>query len=85
MRYGLEACKSVPPQQGVVSAAERGHLESDFFGPIILRRAEYHVKCEFSRASCLPTGNDSSEGCATLLNAAPVYFHFVECVLINEV
>ena len=85
MRYGLEACKSVPPQQGMVSVAERGHLESDFFGPIILRRAEYHVDCDFSRASCLRTGNDSSEGRAALLDAASVYFHFVECILIYEV
>ena len=69
----------------MVSAAERGHLECDFFGRIILRRAEYHVKCDFSCTPCLPTGNDSSERRAALLNAAPVYFHFMECVLINEV
>ena len=77
MEYVLKACKSIPPQQGVVSTAERGHMESDFFGPIILRRAEYHVKCDFSRTSHLPTGNDSSEGRVALLDAASVYFHFL--------
>jgi len=56
----------------VVSAAERSHLEGYLFGPIILRRAEYHVKCDFSRTSRLPTGNDSSEGRAALLDVASV-------------
>ena len=63
----------------------QGHLEGYLLGPIILRRAEYHIECDFSRTSCLPTGNNSSEGRAALLNAAPVYFHFVESFLINEV
>ena len=85
MRYGLKACESVSPQQGVVSTVERGHLEGYLFGPIVLQSAEYHVKCDFSRTPRLPTGNDSSEGRATLLNAAPTYFHFYECVLVDEV
>ena len=85
MRYSLEACKCISPQEGVISAVERGHLEGYLFGPIILRRAEYHVKFDFSRTPCLPTGNDSSEGRVALLDAAPVYFHFVECILIDEV
>ena len=85
MRYSLEACKSIPPQQGVVSAAERSHLEGDFFGPVILRRAEYNVECDFSRTSRLPTRDNSYEGRAALLNAAPIYFHFVECIFVDEV
>ena len=36
MGYGLKVCKSIPPQQGMISAPERGHLESYFFGPIVL-------------------------------------------------
>ena len=74
-----------PAQEGVISAVERGHLEGYFFGLIILWRAEYHVKCDFSRTPRLPTGNDSSEGRAALLDATPVYFHFVECIFIDEV
>ena len=71
--------------RGVISVVERGHLEGYFFGPIVLWCAEYHVECDFSRTSCLPTGNDSSEGRAALLDVPPVYFHFVECILIDEV
>ena len=67
----------------MISSVERGHLEGYLFEPIILRRAEYHVECDFSRASRLPTGDDSSEGRATLLDAAPIYFHFVEWVLVD--
>ena len=85
MRYGLKAREFISPQQGVIPTIERGHLERYLFGPIVLRRAEYHVKCDFARASSLPTGNDSSEGRAALLDAAPVYFHFVECIFIDEV
>ena len=69
----------------MIGTLERIYLEGYFFGPIILRRAEYHVERDFSRTSRLPTGNDSSEGRATLLDAAPVYFHFIECILIDEV
>ena len=85
MGYGLEVCEGVPPQKGVISAIERGHLEGYLFGPIILRRAEYHVECYFSRTPRLPTGNNSSECRAALLNAAPIYFHFVECIFVDEV
>ena len=85
VRYSLEACKSIPPQQGMISAAKTGHLEGYFFGPIVLRWVEYHVECDFSRTPCLPTGNDSSEGYVALLDAAPVYFHFLYCILIDEV
>ena len=56
-----------------------------FFGLIVLQCAEYHAECDFSRTPCLPTGNDSSEGCATSLNVVPVYFHFLKGFLINEV
>ena len=85
MGYGLKACERISPQQGVISTVERGHLEGYFFGPIVLRCAEYHVERVFSRASRLLTGNNSSEGRITLLDAAPVYFHFIECVLVDEV
>ena len=85
MRYGLEACKCLSPQEGVISTVERCHLEGYFFGPIILRRAEYQIECDFSRTSRLPTRNNSSKGRITLLNAAPVYFHFLKGFLINEV
>ena len=84
MGYSLEACKCISPHEGVISAVERGHLEGYLLGPIILRRAEYHVKCDFSRTPRLPTGNDSSESRGALHNAAPIYFHFVECILIDE-
>ena len=60
-------------------------MECDFFRPIILRSAEYHIQCDFSRTSCLPTGDDSSEGRAALLNAAFVNFHLVEGFLVDEV
>ena len=69
----------------VAPTVERGHLEGYLFGPIVLRRAEYHVKLNFSCASCFPTGNDSSEGLITLLDADSIYLHFTECVLVNEV
>ena len=68
-----------------MSAVKRGHLEGYFFGPIVLRCAEYHVERDFARASRLPTRNDSLEGRATLLNAAPIYFHFGESFLVDEV
>ena len=60
-------------------------MKGYLFGPIILRCAEYHIECEFSRTSCLPAGNNSSTGCAALFNAALVYFHFIESFLVNEV
>ena len=85
MRYSLEACKCILPQVGVISAVERGHLEGYLFGPIILQRAEYHFKCYFSRTPRLPIGNDSSEGHVALLGVAPVYFHFVDCIFVDEV
>src|SRR4051812_16304033 len=61
MRYGLNACECVSPQQGVISTVERGHLEGYLFGPIVLWRDEYHVKCNFPSAPRLLAGNDSSE------------------------
>ena len=60
-------------------------MERDLFGPVILRRAEYHIQCDFPRTSCLPTRDDSSEGRAASLNAALVYFHLIEGFLIDEV
>ena len=60
-------------------------MEGDFFGPVILWGAEYHIECDFSRTSCLLTRDNSLEGRAALLNAALVYFHFVEGFLIDEV
>ena len=69
----------------MISAAERGHLERDLFGPIIIRRVEHHIQCNFSCAACFPTRDYSSKGCAASLNAAPVYFHFLEGFLVNEV
>ena len=85
MRYGLKARECVSPQQGVVCTVERGHLEGYLFGPIVLRHAEYHVEFNFSCASCFPTGNDSSKSRITLLDAASVYLHFIERVLVDEV
>ena len=85
MRYGLKARAGLSPQQGMVPTVERGHLESYFFEPIIVQRAEYHIKCNFSRTPRFPTRNDTSKGCAAFLDAAPVYFHLVERVLVNEV
>ena len=69
----------------MISTVERGHLEGYLFGPIVLRRAEYHVECNFSRASHLLAGNDSLEGRITLLDAAHVNFHFIEHVFVHEV
>ena len=69
----------------LISAAERGHLERDLLGPVTIRRAEHHVQCDFSCAACFRTGDYSSKGCAASLNAAPVYFHFSEGFLVNEV
>ena len=69
----------------MVSAAERGHLERDFFGPVIVRRAEHHIECDFSSAACFQARDYSSEGCAASLNTAPVYFHFLKSFLVNEV
>ena len=60
-------------------------MKGYLFGPIVLRRAEYHIECDFSRTSCLPARNNSLEGCVALLNVAPVYFHFVEGFLVDEV
>ena len=85
MGYSLEACECVSPQKGVVSTAKWGHLECYFFGPVILRGAEYHIQCDFPYASCLPTRDDSPEGRAALLNVALIYFHFVKSFLIDEV
>ena len=69
----------------MISTTERGHLESDLRGPVIIRRAEHHIQCDFSCAACFPTGDCSSKGCAASLNAAPVYFHFSEGFLVSEV
>ena len=69
----------------MVSAAERGHLEHDFFGPIILWRAEYHIQCDFSRTPCLPTRDDSPEGRDASLDAALVNFHLVEGFFVDDV
>ena len=85
MGYNLKTRECVPPQEGVVSAAERGHLECNFFGPVILRHVEYHIQCDFSRALCLSTRDDSPEGSAASFNAALVNFHLVEGFLIDEV
>ena len=74
-----------PALRGVVSAAKQGYLECDFFRRIILRSAEYHIQCDFSRTSRLPTRDDSPEGRAALLNAALVNFHLVEGFLVDEV
>ena len=85
MGYSLKTRECVSPKEGVVSAAERGHLECNFFGPIILRCAEYHIQCDFSRTSRLPTRDDSPEGRAASLNAALVNFHLIEGFLVDEV
>ena len=85
MRYGLKADKGLSPQQGVVSTVEMGHLESYFFGSIILWCAEYHIECNFSRTPRFPTGNDTLKGRAAFLDAAPIYFHLMERVLVDEV
>ena len=62
MGYGLEACEGVPPQKGVISAVERGHVEEELFGPVVIRRAEYYIKFNFPQASCFSTGDDASKG-----------------------
>ena len=69
----------------MISTIKRGHFEGYLFGPIVLRCAKYHVELNFSCASCFPTGNDSSKGHITLLDAASVYLHFIERVLVDEV
>ena len=69
----------------MITVAERSHLERDLFGPVIVRRAEHHIKCDFSCAARFLARDYSSKGCAASLNAAPVYFHFVKGLLINEV
>src|SRR3954470_15064798 len=69
----------------MVSAFERGHLERDLFGPVIIRSAEYHIQCDLSGAAHFLTGDYSSKGCAASLNAVPVYFHLLEGFLVDEV
>ena len=85
MGYGLKACKSIPPQHGVISAPERGHLESYFFRLVVLQRAEYYVKLNFSRTPCFTTWDNPSKGGDTLLDATLVYLHFIERVFVDEV
>ena len=85
MGHGLEACEGVPPQKGVVSAIEWGHVEEQLFGPVILRCAVYYIKFDFPRALCFSTGDDASKGGTALLDAVLVHLHFVERVFIDEV
>src|SRR5215216_2604401 len=85
MGYGLEACEGIPSQKGVVSAIERGHVEEKLFGPVVIRRAEYYIEFNFPRASCFSTGDNTSKGGTTLLDAALVHLHFVERIFVNEV
>ena len=85
MGYGLEACEDVLPQKGVISAIERGHVEEKLFGPEVIRRAEYYVECNFSRASRFSTGDNNSKGGTALLDATLVHLHFVERIFIDEV
>ena len=61
------------------------HVEEQLLGSIVLMCAKHHVQFNFSRAMCLLTGDNTSKGCTALLDAALVYLHFVERVLINEV
>ena len=81
----LKACEGVSPQQGVISAIERCHVEEQLFGPVVLRRAEYGIKFKLPRASCFSTGDNASEGGAPLLDATLVQLHFIERVLVDEV
>ena len=85
MGYGLKACECVSPQQGVMSAVGRCHVEQQLFGPVVLRRAKYDVKFDLPRASCFSTGDDASESGATLLNANFVHLHFLERIFVDEV
>ena len=85
MGYGLEECEGVPPQEGVISAIERGHVEEQLSGHIILRRAEYYIKFNFPRASCFSTGDNASKGGTALLDATLVHLHFVERIFVDEV
>lgn len=85
MGYGLEACEGVPSQESVISAIERGHVEEQLFGPVILTHAEYYIKFNFPRASCFSIGDDASKGGTALLDAVLVHLHFVERVFIDEV
>src|SRR3954469_23438552 len=68
----------------MISALERGHLERDLFGPVIIRSAEYNIQCDFSGAARFLTGDYTSKGCAGPLNAVPVYFHFLKGFLVYE-
>ena len=69
----------------MVSAAKRGHLERDFFGPVILRRAEYYIKFDFPRTSYFSTGDDASKGGVALPDACSINLHFVERIFIDKV
>ena len=85
MGYGLKACEGVSPQQGVISAIERCHIEEQLFGPVVFWHAKYYIKFNFLRASCFLTGDDASKGSTALLDACSINMHFVERVLVDEV
>ena len=85
MGYGLKACECVSPQQGVISAVERCHVEEQLFGPVVLRCAEYDVKFNLPRASCFLTGDNALKCGAALLNATFVHLHFLERIFVDEV
>ena len=69
----------------MVSAAERGHLERDLLGPVIIQRAEHHIQCDFSLTARFPAWDYSPKSCVASLNAAPVNFHFSQGFLVYEV
>ena len=85
MGYVLKACEGVSPQQGVISAIDRCHVEVQLFGPVVLRRAEYHIEFNFPRASCFSTGDNASKGGTALLDATLVHLHFVERIFVDQV
>ena len=85
MGYGLEACEGVPPQKDEISAIERGHVEEQLFRPVVIRRAEYYIEFNFPRASWLLTGDNSSKGGISLLDATLIHLHFVERIFVDEV
>ena len=85
MGDGLEACEGVLPQKGMISSIERDHMEEQLFRPVVIRHAEYYVECNFSRASCFSTSDNTSKGGTALLDAIFVHLHFVERIFIDEV
>ena len=48
MWYSLEFCEGVTSQQGVVAAGEGHDVEEEFFGSVVVERAEHYIKGDTS-------------------------------------